>query len=499
MGVEDAPAADAPTRNKHSVALGRASGRVGVEGAPAASAPASAVFPDAEYLVLSSRLIPGLDGGYTIATLSRAQQMAAAGVADGRGPQLLTFDPGTADAHAEHRDAFAQRGALADVTRMRNLFDEGVAPGGGAADWLLAAAEHDAPARTDREYRVLVDAERRPFVALPVLPGNPDWHLTDESVLVYDAAGDVVGGLRGFRGLYLAWLDRVVSGLGDGPVVVICESRQIGELIAGWTDPRVRIIHTVHTIHLEPPFTPDAPLNPLWTRWFALADRFDAVVWPTQTQRDDVVARFGDGSRHRVVPNGTDAPVGIRPAARESGLVVALARLAPGKRLDHTIRAFAHADVSGARLEIWGDGSLREQLQGLITELGLEDRVALMGHTSHAAGVLDRATLLISSTAFEGQGLSVVEALAHGCPVVSYDVRYGPADILASDGGILVPDGDETALADAVSRVLTDEVLRARLMEEAPSVAESWSSAHAMAALADAVRFAMDAERNPGR
>ena len=469
---------------------------MGVGDVDTSSASASAGFPDAEYLVLSSRLVPDLDGGYTIATLSRAKQMAAAGVADGRGPQLLTFDPGAADVHAEHREAFAQRGALADVTRMRNLFDEAVAPGGGAADWLIAAAERGTRALTEREHRVLVDAEQRPFAALPVIPANPDWHLTEETVLVYDATGAVVGGLPGFRGLYLAWLDHVVSALGDRPVVVICESRQLGELIAGWADPQVRIIHTVHTIHLEPPFTPDAPLNPLWTRWFALADRFDAVVWPTQTQRDDVVARFG-GDRHRVAPNGSDSlsVPGRRDgeeAVREPGLVATLARLAPGKRLDHTIRAFTRAEVPGARLEIWGGGPLREQLQSLITELGLDDRVALMGHTGDAARVLDRATLLVSSTAFEGQGLSLVEALARGCPVVSYDVRYGPGDILASGGGILVPDGDEPALADAISRVLTDDVLRARLTEEAPAAAEAWRSEHAMEALADAVRFAMD-------
>ncbi|EED6225774.1 glycosyltransferase, partial [Salmonella enterica subsp. enterica serovar Haifa] len=47
------------------------------------------VLPDADYVVLSSRLIPGLDGGYTIATLTRARLLAAAGVGGGRGPELL--------------------------------------------------------------------------------------------------------------------------------------------------------------------------------------------------------------------------------------------------------------------------------------------------------------------------------------------------------------------------------------------------------------------------
>lgn len=91
---------------------------------------AAPVLPDAEYLVLSSRLIPGMDGGYTIATLTRARQLAGAGVAGGAGPQLLTFDPGTAADHAAHRRTFADQGALVDPSRLRNLFDEAVAEAG---------------------------------------------------------------------------------------------------------------------------------------------------------------------------------------------------------------------------------------------------------------------------------------------------------------------------------------------------------------------------------
>lgn len=447
-------------------------------------------LPDAEYLVLSSRLIPGLDGGYTIATLARARQLAEAGVSGGAGPQLLTFDPGTAVAHAEHRATFAAQGASSDPSRMRNLFDEAVAPGGGAADWLLAAADAAATPDPDIEYRVLEDATGRPFAALPVIPGNPDWHLTDEPVLVHGASGEVVGGVRGFRGLYLAWLAHVTASFGDETIVVICESRQVGELIADWSDPRVRIVHTVHTIHLEAPYTADAPTNALWTRWLALADRFDAVVWPTATQRDDVVARFGASAAHAVVPNPI-SPVEPRNDLRETGLVVVLGRLAPGKRVDHAIRAFVQADVPGARMEIWGGGPEQDRLRALVDELDAGDRVALAGYTDDPGRVLDRASLVVTSTAFEGQPLGVVEAMLHGAPVVAYDVRYGIRDVLQQGGGVLVPGGDIDALGDALRRVLTDDQLRARLSAEAPSVAAAWSPERSLAALTAVIRDAV--------
>ncbi|MEV8169926.1 glycosyltransferase [Microbacterium sp. NPDC077486] len=456
---------------------------------PPVSAP---VLPDAEYLVLSSRLIPGLDGGYTIATLARARLLAAAGAGEGAGPQLLTFDPGTAAEHAEHRRVFTERGALTARDRLRNLFDEAVAPEGGAASWLRDAADAAETADPDVEYRVLADPEGRPFAALPVIPGNPDWHLTDEPVLVYDGAGVVVGALHGFRGLYGAWLGHVTAAVGDRPIVVICESRQLGELIADWVDPRVRILHPIHTMHVEAPYTPDASLNTLWTRWFRLADRFDAVIWPTATQRDDVVARFGDTANHVVVPNPI-APVERRDDLREEGLVVVLGRLAAGKRIDHSIRAFIEADVPGSRMEIWGTGAEQERLAALIAELDAADRVRLCGYTADPATVLDRASVLVTSTAFEGQPLGIVEALLHGTPVVSYDVRYGIRDVLGAGGGVLVPAGDVEALGEALRELLTDQDRLAALRAEAPAVAAAWSPERSMEALATTIAAVVQA------
>ncbi|MFJ2368941.1 glycosyltransferase [Microbacterium sp. NPDC087665] len=455
----------------------------------------SGTLPDAEYLVLSSRLIPDLDGGYTIATLSRARQLAGAGVAEGLGPQLLTFDPGTAAAHAEHRATFAARGALVDASRLRNLFDEAASEAGGAAVWLRDAADAALIPADDVEYRVIADAEGRPVVALPVISGDPDWHLSREPVQIYDATGSVIGGVPGFGGLYRAWLEHLAAGLDERPIVVICESRQLGELIVGWSEPRVRILHTIHTIHLEAPYTADAPMNPLWTRWLGIADRFDAVIWPTATQRDDVVARFGDAAVHEVVPNPIPA-VTVREDLREPGLVAVLGRLAPGKRVDQAIRAFLGADVPGTRLEIWGGGPEQERLQALIDELGASDRVVLAGYTDDPGRVLDRASLVLTATAFEGQPLSIVEALLHGAPVVSYDVRYGIRDVLGAGGGVLVPDADVEGLAAAVRGVLDDPELLARLSAEAPGVAAAWSPEKSLAALTAVIDGAV---RRPSR
>lgn len=441
-------------------------------------------FPDALYIVLSSRLIPDLDGGYTFATLARARQLAAAGVHGGLGPLLLTVDPGTTAEHARHRAAFAGRELVVDPTRMRNLFDEAVDPRGGAAQWLRRAS-HPGEPDPALEYRVVGGA-----VGLPIIAGDPDWHVSPAPVTVLDPGGTVVGVLDGFGALYRAWLDEVVRGSGGaGPVVVLCESRQLGELLAGWDDPSVRVVHDIHTIHLEPPYTPDAPVNALWSRWFDVAERFDAVLWPTAAQRSDVAARFG-GDVHVVVPHGVPGVDAVVPSAeRDAGRVVMLNRLAPGKRIDHAVRAFASvvAAVPGATLDVYGEGAERAALQGLIDELELGAHVVLRGSTDEPGRVLDEAFVLLSTSAFEGQGLSIAEALAHGCPVVSYDAPYGPRDALAAGGGVLVTDGDVDALAAALVRVLSSPEEHAQLARDAVEAARAVDPEHVMASLAAAV------------
>ncbi len=428
-------------------------------------------------LVLTSRLIPGVDGGYTVATLQRARLLADA---EAR-VRLLSVDPGTPGDHAAHRAAFVAAGAAASVDAFRNLFDDA------AADprWLIAAAT-PGEATPGVAYREIPDAAGRPLLALPVISGDPDWHLTKAAVVVHAPDGDRV--LPGFGGLYRAWLDHVVAAVAQ-PVVLFCESRQLGELLA--TDPprEVRIVHTIHTTHLSAPYAPDAPVNDLWRRWFAVADRFDAVVWPTAQQRADAERRFGAHPGATVLPNA--APVAVDERAPiDPRRVVMLGRLAPGKRIDHAIRAWSRvlAAVPDARLEIWGDGALRDDLQRLIDERGLAASVTLEGRSDAGPALFDGAALMVQTTAFEGQGLAALEAMSRGVPVVSYDVRYGPRDQLGTGGGVLVPDGDEEAFADAVIELLHDAAGRERAARLALQRAADFAPSRIRDALASLVR-----------
>jgi len=445
-------------------------------------------------VLLGSRVALGLDGGFAVAVPTRLRLLASAGAPD---PLQLSVDGGTPEAHADQRRAFVEAGLLDRVESARNLFDDIVAD----PSWLFAAGEPAASlaeAASSTERRIVADGSGRPIVSLPVFRDDPTWHLSDAPIIVHAPGGDRV--LRGFRSLYVAWLThlaeqrRVATGDPDRILVVVFESRQIGEAMVDWDDPRVRLVHTVHNSHLPAPHDdPDAPVAGMWQRWLSTLDRYDAVLWPTAAQRDEVAARWGDPGTFHVVPNTIE--LGAEPpsaASRDPHRVVMLNRLAPQKRVDLAIRAWAQvsAAVPDARLDVYGDGPLRDELQGLIDELGLAASVTLHGTTADRDTIFDRAALFVTSTAFEGQGLSIAEALARGLPVVSFDARYGPREAIA-DAGIVVPPADVEGFAGAIIELLRDDERRADLSSRARVAAAAFTADAVRPALVAALRSAV--------
>ncbi len=344
------------------------------------------LLPDARYLVLASRLIPDRDGGFTISVLRRALDMAATG-AD---PLLLTIDPGESADHDADRAEWVRRGLLPHPDRLRNLFDDARTD----PSWLRDAALSEPIPEYEGEYRAIVGADGRTVLELPVISGDPAWHLAAAPVRVWNDDG-AAGWLPGFAGLYRAWINSIAASL-DEPVVLVCEARQVGEAIvaAGQPalDPGIRILHTTHACHVLAPFAWDSPMDAAWQRWFDVADRFDAVLWLTESQQRDVERRVGSGIRSAVVPHPAPQPSGLAPDP-VPGRILVLNSLIPRKRVDHAIRALAalREHRPEAHLHVYGDGAQRAELEALAAELGIADAVEFKGHASDTAQAWSRS------------------------------------------------------------------------------------------------------------
>ena len=191
-----------------------------------------------------------------------------------------------------------------------------------------------------------------------------------------------------------------------------------------------------------------------------------------------------------VIPNPiSEQFLGIYGSVGTSGhcTVVAMGRLEPEKGFERLLAAFAKCAERHAEwtLRIVGEGTQRPQLRELAVELGLESRIKLDTVTKEPEKVLGDSDLFVLSSRYEGFPMVLLEAMACGLPVISFDCPSGPREIIR-DGidGILVPPDDVEALAKAMDSLMGAQKERQRLGGRAvevkmrfglPRVTEMWS------------------------
>lgn len=182
-------------------------------------------------------------------------------------------------------------------------------------------------------------------------------------------------------------------------------------------------------------------------------------------------------SKIAYVPNGIDLKrfaVIARSGARDRLLVGTVGHLAPIKGHEDFIRAASLIAAKRADVDfvIVGDDEsptkdTQTQLERLIRELGLSQRVHLAGRVDETSRLLSDLDLFVSASRSEGFGLAIIEAMASGVPVVA--TRSAGAREIIEDGetGRLVPIGDAHALAEAILCLLDDREGRERLRQRA--------------------------------
>ena len=184
--------------------------------------------------------------------------------------------------------------------------------------------------------------------------------------------------------------------------------------------------------------------------------RVGVVLVPSVAVRDELV-RHGIASRVLPLPiaAATSSPVRRRAA---TPVFLYSGRLVPEKGLPGLIRAFAHvrARVPDAHLRLVGDGGMRADLERLVVSLGLQGAVVFRGRLPFSRveqELVDAWALVAPSLWAEPFGMVAPEAIVRQVPVIA--TRTGGFADTVIDGvtGLLVPNGDESALADAMMAV----------------------------------------------
>ncbi|GAB3601258.1 glycosyltransferase [Microbacterium tumbae] len=268
-----------------------------------------------------------------------------------------------------------------------------------------------------------------------------------------------------------AFLQHVFARLFDRPDDVVIVDRALDVIDGIYPVIGDRSLYSVvHAEHYDLRQIDDGVLlwNNHYEHVFTRPDLVDGFIVSTRRQQqvlqDQLSSRFPD----RRFPVAC-IPVGVvhEPTARagyEPQAVVTVSRLAAEKHIDILIRAVAIASkiLPGIRLDVYGEGQ-RDPLDAVIEETGMRDRVRLMGHRE-LAGVLGGYAVYASASTSEGFGLSLLEAMAEGLPLVGFDVEYGNREMVEPGvNGRLVPctfsERDAEAMAEALIETLTSDRL----------------------------------------
>ncbi|MEV6673212.1 glycosyltransferase family 4 protein [Streptomyces sp. NPDC051162] len=198
--------------------------------------------------------------------------------------------------------------------------------------------------------------------------------------------------------------------------------------------------------------------------------RLDAVT--TVTEADAATYRKLmrlPGVRVEAVPNSIPAPA-LAPADSTGKWVIAAGRLAPAKRYDLLIRAFEKvvAERPDWRLRIYGAGAERAKLRAQIDKRGLYNHVYLMGPATPLDAEWVKGSIGAVTSSLESFGMTIVEAMRSGLPVVSTDCPHGPGEIIDNGvDGLLVPTGKVDAIAGGLLKLINDDDLRRRMGQAA--------------------------------
>ena len=297
----------------------------------------------------------------------------------------------------------------------------------------------------------------------------------------------------------IVWVGRTVGIRYQGTVAPVCPSPAAARRVRS----ALRSLRP-DVVHVHEPFVPIVGVTatltspaPVVGTFHAFAERSRALgvlapalrpVWRRLAVRiavSDAAAAFV-GERFdgevRVIPNGSDvdAFAGAEPSNGLPGgrRLLWVGRLDPQKGFPVALHAFAR--LARHRPDLWfvvaGDGADRAALARIDREV--RQRVVMLGSVPNGRlpGYLAGADAFLGpALGQESFGIVLVEAMAAGVPVVASDIAGYREVIRAGVDGLLVPPGDDRALADAVAQVLDDAVLAGRLRAAGRARAEAYS------------------------
>lgn len=198
------------------------------------------------------------------------------------------------------------------------------------------------------------------------------------------------------------------------------------------------------------------------------ADNIDGVIVPTESQKVDILKEFAVKNVHTI---GNFLNIHEEPKYYQKEKIIGhISRMVPTKRLDLLIEV---ADLvirkdRTVKFHIYGDGPVKPEIEKMIKEKKLSNNVFLYGYTKTPQKCLADFKLVVSTSQYEGQGLSMIEAMISQRPVIAFDIKYGPSDFIENGkNGYLINNHNLKEMANKILQLVNDNKLVSEFGEQA--------------------------------
>lgn len=251
--------------------------------------------------------------------------------------------------------------------------------------------------------------------------------------------------------------------------VVINDARALDWSLLQQTQVKKRI-YQLHNSHLINPVNnlsgTKGSFKTLFTWPNLTAD--DVIVSLTEKQKEDILSEHPNLDQNIVViPHAIKSPK-ISHRVKKNHIAI-IARLHPQKNLTDAIKAFAIflKTYPKYKLDIYGDGEDRDKLEKLSSELSISESIIFHGQISLVDKAYQSSEFSLVTSTFEGFSLSTLESISNGTPVVTYEINYGPTDIIDDASGYIAETRTPEALAEKMLEAVKNPKKREQVKKRA--------------------------------
>lgn len=233
------------------------------------------------------------------------------------------------------------------------------------------------------------------------------------------------------------------------------------------TDSKIPVVSVLHSTHVKNNDDIEgSDTKNIYKSVFSNLNRFSGIIVSTKQQKLDIERLIHSSipvfnipvgyTEHSTLPDVQTLPKG--PIK-----LMSIARYSPEKQLDHQIRLVSKLkeDFDQIELHLFGFGKEQKKLEDLVNTLNLEDNVKFRGFIPDLTSEMHSSHVSLITSNMEGFSLALLESLSNGLPAISYDIAYGPSELIINDkNGYLVPKNDEDKLYETVKTFLNNPELQ---------------------------------------